>query len=89
MEYRLVKVTWKDIEGYEGAWMSMDDIEESSPVTIETLGWIVVEDESYITMVSSLSLDQSFGGSVTAIPRGCVESIVLVSELSECFDEKI
>ena len=63
VEYRLVKVVWKDIQGLDETWV--------------------------ITMLSSLSADKTFGGSVTSIPKGCVESIVLVSEASECFDEKI
>ena len=88
-EYRLVKVVWKDIQGLDETWVDMNEVSEFEPVSIETVGWIVVDGEEYITLLSSLSTDQTFGGSVTSIPKGCVESVVLVSELSECFDEKI
>ena len=89
VEYRLVKVVWKDIQGLDETWVSLEDMSEFEPVSIETVGWIVVESKEYITMLSSLSADKTFGGSITSIPKGCVESIVLVSEASECFDEKI
>lgn len=89
VDYRLVKVVWKDIQGLEDTWETLEEICELEPVSIETVGWIVVESEEYITMTSSLSTDKTFGGSVTAIPKGCVESIVVVSEVSGCFDKKI
>ena len=89
IEYRLVKVVWKDIQGLEATWSSLEEIEEMAPVSIETLGWIIKEDESHLTMVSSLAADQTFAGSVTSIPKGCVEDIRLVSVCQECFGEKI
>ena len=88
-EYRLVKVVWKDIQGIDETWVDMDEVSEFEPVSVETVGWVVVDGEEYLTLLSSLSTDQTFGGSITSIPKGCVESVVLVSELSECFDEKI
>ena len=87
--YRLVKVVWKDIQGLEATWSSLEEIEEMAPVSIETLGWIIKEDESHLTMVSSLAADETFAGSVTSIPKGCIEDIRLVSESQECFGEKI
>jgi hypothetical protein len=89
MEYRLVRVIWKDIQGLESTWTSLEEIEEMAPVSIETLGWIIKEDKSHLTMVSSLAADQTFAGSVTSIPKGCVEDIRLVSVCQEYFGEKI
>lgn len=88
-EYRLVKVVWKDIQGLDETWVDMEEMSDFEPVSVETVGWIVVEGSEYITLLSSLSTDQTFGGSITSIPRGCVESVRLVTEVSECFDEKI
>jgi hypothetical protein len=88
-EYRLVRVVWKDIQGLEGAWTSLEEIQEMAPVSIETLGWIIKEDEEHLTMVSSLAFDQTFAGSVTSIPKGCIEDIRLVTVCQECFGEKI
>ena len=88
-EYRLVKVVWKDIQGLDETWVDMDEVSEFEPVSVETVGWIVMEGEEYITLLSSLSTDKTFGGSITSIPRGCIDSIVLVSQSQECFGEKI
>ena len=88
-EYRLVKVVWKDIQGLDETWVDISDVLEFEPVSIETVGWIVVESEEYYTILSSLSADKTFGGSITSVPKGCVESIVLVSDFSGCFEEKI
>lgn len=88
-DHRLVKVVWRDIQGLEDTWETLEEIRELSPVSIETVGWIIVESEEYITMTSSLSTDKTFGGSVTAIPKGCIDSVVVVSEASGCFDKKI
>jgi len=89
VEYRLVKVVWKDIQGLDETWVDMETMSDFEPVSVETVGWIVVESKEYVTLLSSLSVDQTFGGSITSIPKGCIESMVLVSEVPEGFDKKI
>ena len=91
MEYRLVKVIWRDIQGHDGAWVDCDDIlDDYEPVTVYTVGWILKEDDEFLTIVSSLSADQTFAGNVNAIPRGCVQSVFLItlSGLSDVHTEK-
>tara|TARA_R100001460_G_scaffold2262_4_gene7481 strand:+ start:3126 stop:3398 length:273 start_codon:yes stop_codon:yes gene_type:complete len=88
-EYRLVKVVWKDIQGLDETWVDMGDMSQFEPVSVETVGWIVVESKEYITVLSSLSADKTFGGSVTSIPKGCVDYISPVCFGQECFGEKI
>lgn len=53
----------------------MEEIPEYTPVTVETVGWIITDHEKYITMVSTLSDDKTFTGSVCSIPKGCILSI--------------
>ena len=89
LEYRLVKVVWKDIQGLDETWVDIGDVSDFEPVSVETVGWIIVESDEYLTLLSSLSADKTFGGSITSIPKGCIESMVMVSEVSECFDKKI
>ena len=73
--FPLVKVRWEDIQSHDGPWVDMEEIPEYTPVTVETVGWIITDHEKYITLVSTLSDDQTFTGSVCSIPKGCILSI--------------
>ena len=53
----------------------MKEIPEYMPVVVETAGWIVTDAKDYITLVSTLSDDKEFTGSVCSIPKGCINSI--------------
>lgn len=77
----LVKVTWKDIQGIEGPWVDFEEARALTPVTVETVGWVVAEDSLFVTLVSSLEAAETktFCGSITSIPRGCILSMLLVS----------
>ena len=75
ISYDLVMIRWKDIQSHDGPWMVIEEIPEFKPVTVETVGWIITDHEQYVTIVSTLSDDQTFTRSVCSIPRGCIESI--------------
>ena len=83
--FNLVIVRWDDIQSHDGAWVDMEEIPEYTPVTVETVGWIITDDEKYITLVSTLSDDQTFTGSVCSIPKGCIQSVRNLG----CLDRKI
>tara|TARA_R100001015_G_scaffold2725_1_gene873 strand:- start:51 stop:308 length:258 start_codon:yes stop_codon:yes gene_type:complete len=85
MMFNLVIVRWDDIQSHDGAWVDMEEIPEYTPVTVETVGWIITDDEKYITLVSTLSDDQTFTGSVCSIPKGCIQSVRNLG----CLDRKI
>ena len=78
--YRLVKVTWQDITGIEETWVDFEEAVELTPATVHTVGWVIFEDDGFVTLVSSLEIGKSFCGSITSIPRGCIQSMLLVSE---------
>ena len=40
LEYRLVKVVWKDIQGLDETWVDIGDVSDFEPVSVETVGWI-------------------------------------------------
>mgnify|MGYP003649286238 CR=1 FL=1 len=84
ISYDLVVVRWSDIQSHDGPWVDMEEIPQYTPVTVETVGWIITDHEKYITVVSTLSDDQTFTGSVCSIPKGCIESVKVL-----CFDSKI
>jgi len=83
--FNLVIVRWDDIQSHDGAWVDMEEIPEYTPVTVETVGWVITDDEKYITLVSTLSDDQTFAGSVCSIPKGCIQSVRNLV----CLDRKI
>ena len=76
MNAPLVLVRWADIQSHDGAWVDMEEIPEYTPVVVETVGWIITNAPDYITLVSSLSDDKTFTGSVCLIPRGCIEATI-------------
>lgn len=80
-EYPLVLVNWSDIQSDDGPWVDMKEIPEYMPVVVETAGWLITDAEKYITLVSTLSEDKEFTGSVCSIPKGCINSVrEIVSE---------
>ena len=71
-----VDVKWLDIVSDGGGWSTLSEALEYHPLTVETQGWLVHENEDFIIIVSTLSppLDDeepSVGG-IHAIPRGCI-----------------
>ena len=72
--YPLVLVKWVDIQSHDGPWVDMEEASEYAPVVVETVGWIITDAEDYITLVSTLSDDNTFTGSVCSIPKGCIKS---------------
>lgn len=82
MQYPLVLIRWADIQSDDGPWVDMSEIPEYMPVVVETSGWLVTDGEDYITLVSTLSDDKEFTGSVCSIPKGCIQSVVELSPKS-------
>lgn len=72
-----VLVTWNDITSCDAAWMSLEEALEYTPSPIQTVGWIVEENEDYIVLVGSYSMDKEdrVFGSVCAIPKSVVVSL--------------
>lgn len=71
-------VTWLDIVSHDGAWMDISEAKEYKPAPIQTVGWIIKEEEEYIVIVSSKD-GEELVGSVNAIPRSAIISITCVS----------
>ena len=63
------------MQSHDGPWGDMAEIPEYTPVVVETVGWIITDAEDYITLVSTLSDDKTFTGSVCSLPKGCIKSI--------------
>lgn len=78
--YPRVLVTWKDIVGVEETWVDLDEARAVRVAVVDTMGWIITDDEEFLIVVSSLFRDHSDAGSVTTIPKGCIVSICQITE---------
>ena len=79
-----VLVKWLDIVGYDQGWLSLDEAREYRPSLCQTYGWVLVENESYITVVSTLSIgtqgcEDTVDG-LHVIPMGGVVSRTALAE---------
>jgi len=77
----LVIVKWIDIQSASSHWQSPEDCKELRPADCATIGWILEENETYITLASDISIQVSQGneegyGGVICIPKGCITETV-------------
>lgn len=71
---RLVLVVWLDAVSEDASgWKSLDLIRKQRPPRIESVGWVLCENDEFITLVSSKD-NEDCDGDVT-IPSGMIISI--------------
>jgi|TARA_R110002096_G_scaffold25312_11_gene79217 hypothetical protein len=71
-------IRWLDIQSFEGSWMPLEEAKEFKPVLMYTLGWVIKDEETYIVVVSSKD-EEGIVGSVSAIPKCIIQSMVVIS----------
>ncbi len=54
---RLVIVTWVDSRQAEGAWRWLSEYARQTPVTVQTVGWLIQDDDDAKVLVQSLGAD--------------------------------
>ena len=67
---RVVTVDWLDTVG-SANWDTKDDVDIK---LVKQIGWLVDKDDKCIKIADSLSEEEYYG--ITAIPIGCIESII-------------
>jgi len=79
---KTVIVVWEDIIDIKpGQWLDLHDalqheyLTKSGTFTVETLGFLMEENDDYILMCSSKFTDNSQVNNLSRIPRGCIKSI--------------
>lgn len=80
--YKPMLVTWLDSTAQEG-WHSGHEIEEfseSEPLRIQSLGWLIGEEDLWIVLAMSVCAPRCVGceskaGELLKIPRSVIESI--------------
>ena len=76
-------IDWLDPRASD-LWMGQDEVEAMEPFEVRSTGWIVKENESHITLASSMSSGKAMG--VVCIPRG---AIVATYPAEELFQEEV
>ncbi|MFA5689586.1 MAG: hypothetical protein WC959_10645 [Kiritimatiellales bacterium] len=67
---KLVEVVWVDSFGVRSVWEDRAELEPIAPVEVVSVGFVVEETASHITLTQSVS-----GGQIMSrlcIPKGCV-----------------
>ncbi len=71
----LVKVVWIDTNGIDDSWVSREDVLDITPIEMETIGYLVENDDVFVTVSGTVSDCRELFGNVNCIPRCCVRSI--------------
>lgn len=66
---KLVRAKWLDAFSAHEGWHTLDSLRETRPVECETVGYLLVDDPKFVTIVATISQDGGGSGHVT-IPRG-------------------
>jgi len=75
---RLVKILWKDAvsaSGSSGRWSGLDEVKSLEPVDVKTVGWVVKETDTYITVISHHAGETETGGDI-CIPKAWIQKLV-------------
>ena len=92
---KLVAIYWVDIVGNDDrSWLTMDEVKETTPCPMITVGYMIADSEANIVVASTRSLqtDDDAYGNVNAIPKACIREVVELCDQRPCknnFGEKI
>jgi hypothetical protein len=71
---KLVAVTWLDAVGADG-WVSLKDLEKEVPVIHNSVGYVVTNNKSHITITMSYNEEKNNLGAWMVIPKQFVKKI--------------
>lgn len=71
---KLVLVKWIDAVTKDIGWRKIEDIKKQKPDKCETVGWIIKQTKSHVTIVSTIGGDEC-DGDIT-IPLGMIKEII-------------
>jgi hypothetical protein len=72
---RRVEVTWVDAISSGAGWKSKDDVRKRKPAVCKSMGYVLTDEASHITLIAHETDDGDCDGDVT-IPRGWIEKVV-------------
>ena len=86
-DFQMVLVKWADAHAYEGgAWVYAYDIEDTGEYIVQSLGWMLTEDNG--AFKEHISIAQSWGADdaidhIINIPKGMVRSIQFLQSFTK------
>jgi len=81
MRERLVIVEWLDSRQPVSQWMRADDLPEFSAASIQSVGWLLRQDDEMVVVAANLAdggTDEAQVSGVIQIPARCVVSVELL-----------
>lgn len=84
----LVLVAWSDVQSVPSAWMSLADAEALTPIPMLTVGWVVRDDEEFVTIAGTRSNDHETDlvGDINVIPKALVSQVTRLGDFWKGFD---
>ena len=76
---KIAKVEWEDSFGLFGIWNSRESVEELRPSIITTVGFVVKEEKSHMTLTASVTQGESsdMQGPI-CIPRRAIKKVTVL-----------
>ena len=81
-ELHLVKVDWLDAMSDDNTWQELNDLAKQTLKPVTSVGWMLVEDENNIILISSLDEDAQMGGGGCTISKKCIKKIIYLKEMN-------
>jgi len=73
---RIVKIRWHDAVVDSGKTpMSSFDDDYEGPLPCESVGYVVADNDDYMSVATTLQYNPDNYVEITTIPRGCIESV--------------
>lgn len=70
---KLVYVTWNDATGHtQGSWDSVRDVEEWKPMVVHSIGWIIADTDTHITIAGTYTDDKKDCSAAHCIPKAMI-----------------
>ena len=77
---KIVKIIWLDSLTHS-PWTELDEAQCLEPVAITSIGYIIEDNVSYVTVVGMIRLEECVS-MIQAIPRGCILKIEVINDSS-------
>ena len=73
MPTRLVRIRWEDASSQDtGGWISWEEIQNSGPAIIQSVGFLAKEDDKCVVLVGTICEEDGTAGSDVCIPKAYI-----------------
>lgn len=87
IDFQMVLVKWADAHAYEGgSWVYPSDIEDTGDYIVQTVGWLLTEDnggfKNHVSVAQSWGADDAIDHIIN-IPSGMVRSLQFLQSFTK------